>query len=106
MPANVRPGFSGVEKPMMPVSRTTGTIGISPRSRRGRTGLIASNMRLERDGAGSVGSLITFPLDHRPGGAKLRIFNHWNASCTDSCGRNSADKPGEENGPETLLAVC
>ena len=34
-PASDSPGLSGVEKPMTPESRTTGTTGMSPRSRFG-----------------------------------------------------------------------
>jgi hypothetical protein len=35
-------------------------------------------------------------LDHPREPAKLHILNQWNASCTDSDGRNEAAKPGEE----------
>src|SRR5258705_4649388 len=81
---------------MMQVRRTTGTIGISPRRRRAKTGLIASNTRIERDGPSNDGSLITMSLDQAVEGAKLHIFKHWNASCTASDSRNEAAKPGEE----------
>jgi len=40
--ASVSPGFSGVDKPITPESRTTGTTGMSPRIRRGRMGRNAS----------------------------------------------------------------
>ncbi len=36
--ARLRPGRSGVEKPMMPVSRTTGITGMSRRKRLGISG--------------------------------------------------------------------
>ena len=45
--ASARPGFSGVEKPMTPESRTTGTTGVSPRSRFGNIGRSVARARGE-----------------------------------------------------------
>ena len=43
MPARLSPGRSGVENPMTPVSRTTGTTGLSRRKRWGMSGRSAGN---------------------------------------------------------------
>ena len=40
--ASIRPGFRGVERPMTPESRTTGTTGASPRNCLGKIGRSAS----------------------------------------------------------------
>ena len=40
--ASVRPDFSGVEMPITPDSRTTGTTGVSPRNRFGNIGRSAA----------------------------------------------------------------
>src|SRR5437868_512313 len=47
MPAKVSPGLSGVEKPITPVSRTTGTVG-RPRQRFGIAGRTRSRPRAQR----------------------------------------------------------
>ena len=44
-PESVRPGRSGVEKPMMPESRTTGTTGMSLRKRFGSSDRSIALMR-------------------------------------------------------------
>jgi hypothetical protein len=61
---SVNPGFSGVENPMMPVSLTTGTSGISLRKRRGRIGRNTSTTRLRKVSkveVGKIDSLMTTP---------------------------------------------
>src|ERR1700752_1156421 len=52
--ASVRPGRSGVEKPITPLSRTTGTVGVSPRKRRGSTGFRKFAVRSSNPGSAIV----------------------------------------------------
>ena len=52
--ASVSPGRSGVENPMTPESRTTGTTGMSPRKRRGSTGLQELGGLFEESGSAIV----------------------------------------------------
>src|ERR1700722_12346701 len=53
-PASVSPGRSGVEKPITPVRRTTGTMGTSLRQRRGSIGRKAATARADRSRTNSA----------------------------------------------------
>ena len=50
--ASISPGRSGVDTPITPVSRTTGTTGMSERKRAGNSGRRKSNTPCRRSGIG------------------------------------------------------
>src|SRR5436190_17842107 len=77
-PPSVSPGFSGVEIPMAPASRTTGTTGMSPRNR-------AGTILCERESARSrmEGSDINQHIGMGLFRLKLHLVNAPQASCRE-----------------------
>jgi len=60
----VSPGRSGLETPITPASRTTGTTGLSPRNRAGTSGRSAARTRSSEEGFGIVGVFTNLPVTH------------------------------------------
>src|SRR5262245_45547159 len=90
MPASVRPGRSGVTAPMAPERRTTGTTGMSRRSRAGRYSFtLASKL------GGLARSLKCSVIDYPQINHFLSVHwhgkrNDWNALCIAAHSCNGA----------------